>query len=72
MTAELRMTAKPETRLDDCCQAFAESYAIVEVLNLQPDLQLLEVGAGSGWPGLYLAAIDAGLLVRDIYVAAAR
>jgi cyclopropane fatty-acyl-phospholipid synthase-like methyltransferase len=81
------MTMKPETRFDDCCQAFAESYEIsnlpavrevertvlgcdyggtswttstqaaqiMEVLNLQPGVQLLEIGAGSGWPGVYLA-----------------
>ena len=32
-----------------------EACAIKEMLNLRPGLRLLEVGAGSGWPGLYLA-----------------
>ena len=33
-----------------------EACAIKNMLNLGPGRRLLEVGAGSGWPGLYLAA----------------
>ncbi len=36
----------------------AQAEQIVEMLNLRPGLHLLDIGAGSGWPGLYLA--DAG------------
>lgn len=32
-----------------------EADRAVEMLNLEPDQQLLDVGSGSGWPGLYLA-----------------
>ncbi len=81
------MRAKYETRNEDCCQAFADSYEvsnlpamrdvertvlgcdyggtswttcdqakqIAEMLGLQPGLHLLDIGAGSGWPGLFLA-----------------
>jgi SAM-dependent methyltransferase len=33
----------------------AEAQRIAALLGLQPGLRLLEVGAGSGWPGLYMA-----------------
>jgi phosphoethanolamine N-methyltransferase len=33
----------------------AEAQQIAALLGLQPGLRLLEVGAGSGWPGLYMA-----------------
>jgi len=36
----------------------AQAKQIVEMLDLQPGRHLLDIGAGSGWPGLYLA--DAG------------
>ena len=36
----------------------AEAEAIAEKLGLQPGRRLLDVGAGSGWPGLYLAALS--------------
>jgi ubiquinone/menaquinone biosynthesis C-methylase UbiE len=32
-----------------------EADRTIEMLNLKPGTQLLEVGSGSGWPGLYLA-----------------
>jgi cyclopropane fatty-acyl-phospholipid synthase-like methyltransferase len=32
-----------------------EAQRIVGLLRLQPGVHLLEVGAGSGWPGLYMA-----------------
>lgn len=35
-----------------------QAAQIVEMLDLKPGLHLLDIGAGSGWPGLYLA--DAG------------
>ncbi|MCZ6522864.1 MAG: methyltransferase domain-containing protein [Alphaproteobacteria bacterium] len=33
----------------------AEARRVGELLGLAPGRRLLEVGAGSGWPGLYLA-----------------
>ncbi len=33
-----------------------EARRLGELLDLAPGRRLLEVGAGSGWPGLYLAA----------------
>ena len=33
----------------------AEAQQIVALLGLRPGLRLLDVGAGSGWPGLYMA-----------------
>jgi len=33
----------------------AEAQQIVALLRLQPSMRLLDVGAGSGWPGLYMA-----------------
>src|SRR6266481_708078 len=35
-----------------------QALQIAELLALRPGLRLLEVGAGSGWPGLYLAKIS--------------
>ncbi len=32
-----------------------QAAQIVEILDLRPGLKLLDVGAGSGWPGLFLA-----------------
>jgi cyclopropane fatty-acyl-phospholipid synthase-like methyltransferase len=32
-----------------------EASQIAELLDLQPSARLLDVGAGSGWPGIYLA-----------------
>jgi ubiquinone/menaquinone biosynthesis C-methylase UbiE len=32
-----------------------EAERIIELLEVRPGLKLLDVGAGSGWPGLYLA-----------------
>ena len=36
----------------------AQAAEIVGALGLGPGVQLLEVGAGSGWPGLYLAELS--------------
>lgn len=33
----------------------AQAAQITELLDLQPGLHVLDIGAGSGWPGLYLA-----------------
>ena len=33
-----------------------EARRLGELLGLEPGVRLLEIGAGSGWPGLYLAA----------------
>ena len=33
-----------------------EAHRIAALLGLAPTLRLLDVGAGSGWPGLYMAA----------------
>jgi cyclopropane fatty-acyl-phospholipid synthase-like methyltransferase len=35
-----------------------EAQQIAALLELRPGLRLLEVGAGSGWPGLYLAKMS--------------
>ncbi len=35
-----------------------EAQRIAALLDLRPGLRLLEVGAGAGWPGLYLAKIS--------------
>lgn len=34
-----------------------EADRVAEILKLKPGVRLLDVGAGSGWPGLYLARI---------------
>lgn len=34
----------------------AQAGALAERLELRPGVRLLDVGAGRGWPGLYLAA----------------
>ena len=40
-----------------------------EVLHLQPGRRLLDVGAGRGWPGLYLAArTGCGAVLSDVPV----
>ena len=33
----------------------AQADQIVDLLDLQPNVHILDIGAGSGWPGLYLA-----------------
>ena len=33
-----------------------DADAIIEALNLRPEMNLLDLGAGSGWPALYMAA----------------
>ena len=33
----------------------AEAHRMAMLLGLQPGIRLLDVGAGSGWPGLYFA-----------------
>ncbi|MDQ6824940.1 MAG: class I SAM-dependent methyltransferase [Candidatus Eremiobacteraeota bacterium] len=44
-----------------------EAVHVAEVLELGPDMQLLEIGAGSGWPGLYLAQITGcDVLLTDV------
>jgi ubiquinone/menaquinone biosynthesis C-methylase UbiE len=35
----------------------SEAGRIAELLGLRPGVRLLEVGAGAGWPGLYLAQV---------------
>ena len=35
----------------------AQAEHIAESLTLRPGVQLLEIGAGSGWPGLFLASL---------------
>src|SRR5438477_1658816 len=35
-----------------------EAERIAQLLELRPDVKLLDVGAGSGWPGLYLAQLS--------------
>lgn len=81
------MTVSLNRQLDDCCQAFAESFEvsnlpvmreveravlgcdyggtswttnnqakqIIGFLDLGPGVHLLDIGAGSGWPGVFLA-----------------
>ena len=34
-----------------------EAEQIAKLLDLRPGVKLLDVGAGSGWPGLYLAQL---------------
>ncbi len=55
-----------------------EAQRLGELLGLAPGTRLLEVGAGSGWPGLYLAAttgcelIQTDLPFEGLRIAAAR
>src|SRR5206468_5725352 len=36
----------------------AEAQRIAALLQLRPGVRLLDVGAGSGWPGLYMAMLS--------------
>jgi SAM-dependent methyltransferase len=50
-----------------------EIERIAELLKLRPGAKLLDVGAGSGWPGLFLAKLTGcDVVVVDIPVAALR
>ncbi len=55
-----------------------EAQRLGELLGLAPGVRLLEVGAGSGWPGLYLAAttgcevVQTDLPLEGLRIAAAR
>ena len=50
-----------------------EAEQIAELLDLRPGVKLLDVGAGSGWPGLYLAQLTGcDAVVVDIPIAALR
>lgn len=50
-----------------------EAERIAELLDLRPGVKLLDVGAGSGWPGLYLAQLTGcDAVVVDIPLAALR
>ena len=45
----------------------AEARRIVDILSLRPGVRLLDLGAGSGWPGLYLAKISGcDLVLSDL------
>jgi SAM-dependent methyltransferase len=35
-----------------------EAHRLADLLGLRPSMRLLDVGAGAGWPGLYLALIS--------------
>ena len=51
----------------------AEAERVFGLLELRPGVRLLEVGAGSGWPGLYLAQISGcDLVMVDIPLASLR
>jgi cyclopropane fatty-acyl-phospholipid synthase-like methyltransferase len=56
----------------------AQADRIAELLELDPSSLLLDVGAGRGWPGLYLAAstgcsvVLTDLPIEGLIVAAAR
>lgn len=51
----------------------AQAEALVEVLRLRPGVRLLDVGAGLGWPSLYLAAASGcEAVVTDIPATAVR
>ena len=50
-----------------------EAERIAEFLELTPDATLLDLGAGSGWPGLYLAQLTGcNVVMVDLAVAALR
>ena len=50
-----------------------EAEQIARLLELRPGVKLLDVGAGSGWPGLYLAQLTGcEVLVVDIPLASLR
>ncbi len=50
-----------------------EAERVAELLDLRPGVKLLDVGAGSGWPGLYLAQLTGcDAVVVDIPLAALR
>ena len=51
----------------------AEAERIAQLLELRPDAKLLDVGAGSGWPGLYLAQFtNCDVVLVDLSLAALR
>jgi len=51
----------------------AEVQTIIQMLDLHPQARLLEVGAGSGWPGLHLAAeIGCDITLTDLPIAGLR
>jgi hypothetical protein len=44
-----------------------EAGTVADLLGLRPSSRLLDVGAGAGWPGLYLSLISGcGVVLRDI------
>jgi len=50
-----------------------EAERVFGLLELRPDVRLLDVGAGSGWPALYLAQISGcDLVMVDIPIASLR
>ena len=50
-----------------------EAERIIELLELRPGAKLLDVGAGSGWPGLYLAhRTGCDVVLVDLPLAALR
>jgi SAM-dependent methyltransferase len=50
-----------------------EAERIALLLELRPDVKLLDVGAGSGWPGLYLAQLSGcDVVLVDLPLAALR
>ena len=51
----------------------AQADALVGVLRLRPGVRLLDIGAGLGWPSLYLAAVSGcEAVVTDIPATAIR
>jgi len=50
-----------------------EAERIAQLLELRPGAKLLDLGAGSGWPGLYLAQLtDCDVMMVDLPLAALR